>query len=35
MIYSSDDFLSSYSLKYFLKNATIYNSRNKGDTFMM
>ena len=35
MIYSSEDFLSSYSLKYFLKNATIYNSRNKGNTFMM
>ena len=32
---SSNIFLSSHSLKYLLKNATIYNSRNKGVMFMI
>ena len=32
-VISSNVFLSSYSLKYFCKNATICSSRNKGVTF--
>ena len=31
---SSNVFLSSYNLKYFLKNVTIYNSRDKEVTFI-
>ena len=35
IISSSNIFLSSQRIKYFFRNATIYNGHNKGNTFMI